>query len=584
MRYRTFILYTIVVLKLLYAIEINAQYGGYYSTINGQSGNVLKSALNGIIDNHTSLSYTPGVWDAHKDLYEDPNNSDNIILFYSQDSVSKSTQSGSGGSGAEAFNREHLWPRSYGVGSSGSDNTDLHHLVPTYAGVNSSRGNKYFDYSNSSLPGYDNPANSLSPNCTANSDTFEPGDAQKGHVARAILYMATRYDYLEIVNTPPSSPPSTSDSRMAQLSTLLDWNRKALPTVKEKNNNQKIYESYQYNRNPFIDFPEFADAIWVDGPSWGKWRLDYFSLEELNDLSISADSADPDSDGITNLMELAIYSDPKTKNESPPIEIDVIDNNFLISFVRARNFENLNTNLILEKSTDLVNWSTVNLSNASTLAINDNQESVQLNLGSVNDEVTTIINTSSVTLVDGINELRAVDVTGDDIWNINEANNSAFIDGWNNDQDEEDWLIFPEINLNDYTQEVLNLEYRSQWPDPSVTGLEVFYSNNYQLDPSSTNWEPLLSANTELDTNKSTNSDITDQYNLEVDLSSIDGPGITVGIKYTSVSQDPPNTRAWEISNPTIVATLTTTVTVGGNGAIIENVSYYRLNATNLSF
>ena len=76
---RTFIFYSIVVVKLLYVIEVNAQYGGYYSTINGQSGNVLKSALNSIIDNHTSLSYTPGVWNAHKDLYEDPNNSGNII-------------------------------------------------------------------------------------------------------------------------------------------------------------------------------------------------------------------------------------------------------------------------------------------------------------------------------------------------------------------------------------------------------------------------------------------------------------------------------------------------------------------------
>ena len=166
-----------------------------------------------------------------KDLYEDPNNSNNIILFYSQASVSKSTQAGSGGSGATAFNREHLWPNSRGIGSSAY--TDLHHLVPTYAGVNSSRSNKYLTIATLSR-WLQNPANSLSPNCTANSDTFEPGDAQKGHVARAILYMATRYDYLEILNTPPSSPPNTSESKMAELSTLLDWNRKALPTTKEK--------------------------------------------------------------------------------------------------------------------------------------------------------------------------------------------------------------------------------------------------------------------------------------------------------------------------------------------------------------
>ena len=68
-------------MKLFSTIGVSAQISSYYSTINGQSGSQLKSALNSIIDNHNSLSYTPGVWNAHKDLYEDPNNSNNIILF-----------------------------------------------------------------------------------------------------------------------------------------------------------------------------------------------------------------------------------------------------------------------------------------------------------------------------------------------------------------------------------------------------------------------------------------------------------------------------------------------------------------------
>ncbi len=581
MAHNTFILCTIIAVNLFSIIGVSAQIDGYYLTINGQSGSELKSALNSIIDNHNSISYTPGVWDAHKDLYEDPNNADNIILFYSQASVSKSTQAGSGGSGATAFNREHLWPNSLGVGSSGSDYTDLHHLVPTYAGVNSSRSNKYFDYSDPEAEGYSSPAYELAPQCKSTDDTFEPGDAQKGHVARAILYMTTRYDYLELVNTPPSAPPSTSGSRMAQLRTLLDWNRKALPAVKEKNNNQKIYELYQNNRNPFIDYPEFADAIWVDGPSWGKWRLDNFSLEELNDLSISADSADPDGDGISNLMERAIYSDPKTINENPPIRIDVINNNFVINFVRARNFENLNTNLVLEKSVDLFNWSTIDLSSASTQVINENQESVQVNLGSTNEEDTTITSTTSVTLVDGINELTPVNVNGDDVWTIRDETNDAYIDGYSNDPDEEDWLIFPEIDLNGYTEELLRMGYRSRYPDPLETGLSLYYSNNYQSDPSSTNWEAFTGANTELDLNKSTDDSLTNLYNLEVDLSNIDSDIITIGIKYTSIFQDPRSARLWLVSDPIITATLTTIVTVGGNGG---DVSFYRLRAENLGF
>jgi endonuclease I len=579
MAHRLFILLTLIIVKLLSTIGVSAQIEGYYSMINGQSGSQLKSNLNSIIDNHNSISYG-SVWDAQKDLYEDPSNADNIILFYSQDSIDKSNQD-NGSSPGTYFNREHLWPRSYGIGTSGSDNTDLHHLVPAYKSVNSSRSNKYFDNSETSQVGYQNPANDLSPSCTANSDTFEPGNAQKGRVARAILYMATRYDYLEIVNTPPSGPPSTSDSKMAQLSTLLDWNRKALPTVKEKSNNQKIYDLYQNNRNPFIDYPEFADAIWVDGPSWGKWRLDFFSLEELNDVSISADSADPDADGISNLMERAIYSDPRITNETPPIRIDIVNNSFVINFVRARNFENLNTNLTLEKSVNLINWSTVDLSDANTQIINENQESVQIILGSINEEDTTITSTSSVTLVDGINELTPVNVSGDDIWTVRDETNDAEIDGYEDDPNEEDWLIFPEIDLNDYTEEVLRLAYQSRYPDPLETGLGLYYSNNYQSDPSSTNWEELINANVELDLNKSTNNDFTDQYNLEVDLSNIVGNNVTLGIKYTSIYQDPRNARLWLVSDPVITATLTTTVTVGGNGAA---TTFYRLRAENLGF
>ena len=388
---RTFISFTIIIVNLLSTIAVSAQFGGYYSTINGQSGSVLKSALNSIIDNHNSLSYTPGVWNAHKDLYEDPNNANNIILFYSQVSVSKSTQAGSGGSGATAFNREHLWPRSYGVGNSGSDNTDLHHLVPTYVSVNSSRGNKYFDYSDPEAAGYSSPAYELAPQCTSTSETFEPGDGQKGKAARAILYMTTRYDYLELINTPPSAAPESSGNQMAQLNTLLKWNRDFLPTNNEKLINQKIYTYYQGNRNPYVDYPEFADAVWLEGPSWGKWRLDNFSLSELLDSSVSGDNADPDQDGIKNLLERAMYTDPREKNTSAVLSTQLIDGIFNLSFTRAIDATNLNASIRLERSLDLYNWTTVDLSEATVNTVTPEQEIVTLSLNTLSSGTSDII-------------------------------------------------------------------------------------------------------------------------------------------------------------------------------------------------
>ena len=382
------------------ASHLNAQSENYYSGTYGLSGSELKQAINSIIDGHTAISYG-AVWDAHKDLYQDPNNSDNIILFYSEASISNEDQDTTGSPG-NYFNREHLWPRSYGVDVTGDDYSDLHSLVPVYKSVNSSRGNKYFDNSDPYESKYSNPANSYAPNCTADRYTFEPGDAQKGRVARAILYMDTRYDDLELVDTPPSPAPDKFSNRMAQLSTLLNWNRKFLPSDNEAANNQKIYDSYQNNRNPYIDYPEFADKIWIEGPSWGKWRLDNFLLPELGNLSISGDSADPDEDGISNLMERAIYSNPKIVNASKPITVEVSGTNLLITFIRARNAENINADIVLEESENLINWNSVDLSNASTQVLNENQESVQLSFASTSGEVITIINTTSVSLVDNI--------------------------------------------------------------------------------------------------------------------------------------------------------------------------------------
>jgi len=46
-----------------------------------------------------------------------------------------------------------------------------------------------------------------------------------------------------------------------KLSTLLQWNLQDPPDDFERNRNNVIY-SYQHNRNPFIDNPEFAQLIW----------------------------------------------------------------------------------------------------------------------------------------------------------------------------------------------------------------------------------------------------------------------------------------------------------------------------------
>ncbi|MFE1896831.1 endonuclease, partial [Streptomyces yangpuensis] len=47
-----------------------------------------------------------------------------------------------------------------------------------------------------------------------------------------------------------------------RISLLKQWNRMDPPDAFEQRRNQVIFDVYQHNRNPFIDHPEWVDAIW----------------------------------------------------------------------------------------------------------------------------------------------------------------------------------------------------------------------------------------------------------------------------------------------------------------------------------
>ena len=78
-----------------------------------------------------------------------------------------------------------------------------------------------------------------------------------------ILYMDVRYEgtsgeldltAVDAVNTAPAP-------EHGRLSTLLAWHEQDPPDAFEINRNNVVY-SYQGNRNPFIDHPEFVEYIW----------------------------------------------------------------------------------------------------------------------------------------------------------------------------------------------------------------------------------------------------------------------------------------------------------------------------------
>jgi endonuclease I len=224
----------------------------YYRNAVGKTGTNLRISLHDIIKVQTQISYAQ-VWDALRATDEDPNNPNNVILLYNGRSQSKTLN----GSGVDDWNREHVWAKSHGdFGTATGPGTDVHHLRPSDVSVNSTRGNKDFDYGGTQV--------SEAPGNYTDSDSWEPRNADKGDVARMIMYMAIRYEgddgwpNLEI----NQAVSNGTAPYIGKLSVLLQWNQLDPPDTFEKHRNQVIYDDWQGNRNPFIDHPEWATAIW----------------------------------------------------------------------------------------------------------------------------------------------------------------------------------------------------------------------------------------------------------------------------------------------------------------------------------
>ncbi|MEU8679132.1 endonuclease [Streptomyces sp. NPDC048560] len=224
----------------------------YYQAALGKTGPALESALHTIISDQTRLGYSQ-VWDALKDTDEDPADSSNVLLLYTGRSQSKNENGGE----PDQWNREHVWAKSHGdFGTATGPGTDIHHLRPEDVSVNSTRGSKDFDNGGGEV--------GEAPGNYTDSDSFEPRDAVKGDVARMILYMAVRYEgddsFADL--EPNENVDNGSAPYIGRLSVLKRWSQEDPPDSFEQRRNDVIFDTYQHNRNPFIDHPEWVEAIW----------------------------------------------------------------------------------------------------------------------------------------------------------------------------------------------------------------------------------------------------------------------------------------------------------------------------------
>ena len=88
---------------------------------------------------------------------------------------------------------------------------------------------------------------------------------------------------------------------------------------------------WEYSKDEVL--AEGNDAAWVDRVSavssltstYLSWLADHFSPEDLNNVLVSGENADPDKDNIINLIEYALLLDPLSPSELPKISVAIVN-------------------------------------------------------------------------------------------------------------------------------------------------------------------------------------------------------------------------------------------------------------------
>lgn len=322
----------------------------YYAPAAGLTGTALQTALHNIIDDHVIIDYNT-VDDVMRVIDEASGDSSSLRLLYSIANLPKTSTS---------WNREHVWPRSDGVGDEGADYSDIHHLFPAKDTVNSLRSNLVFDES-ANLD-----SDPFAPESFKDGDSWEPHDRDKGVVARALLYMMVRYDGSDVLTTDLMLSDSTgATGTHGVLSTLLAWHKAHPPTDYERNRNNLIYSGVsisgitrgQGNRNPFIDFPQFADALFLSSvaQSFNKWQVQRFNFAQLQNSTLTGPNGDADGDGRSNYAEYLLGGNPNAGSDEP-LAAARSGNNLTLTFRRPKG---ITEQASIEVSSNLVRWDPV---------------------------------------------------------------------------------------------------------------------------------------------------------------------------------------------------------------------------------
>jgi len=266
----------LLILTTLFSYSLSAApySGNYYKQANlaGLSGYALKTALHKLLSKtHHARGYGE-LYNAYLvgDLDVDFEGDRSIVDIYSEnpkgeDSYnyhSRSDTCGNYRAEGDCFNREHIFPQS-AFYKKLPMRSDYFHIFPTDGKVNGVRSNYPHGEVTSTVWTSENGSKLGKSSLTGyNGEVFEPIDEFKGDVARALLYFAIRYeDRIKSFRYVMLDGTSDHVYKKNFLAVLIRWHKLDPVSDHERRRNDNG-ESFQGNRNPLIDHPEYVSQIW----------------------------------------------------------------------------------------------------------------------------------------------------------------------------------------------------------------------------------------------------------------------------------------------------------------------------------
>lgn len=257
-------IYSLFVISTFVLTSFSQIPNGYYDSAANLTGEDMRTALSYIIDNHSVKSYN-SLWTYMQDTDKKANGkvwdmySTRADGSFSYEYTFVTDQCGNYSGESSCYNREHSFPKSW-FGDASPMKTDLFHLYPTDGYVNGRRSNYPFGEVGSATWTSTNGSKVGGSNYPGYTGiVFEPIDEYKGDFARTYFYMLTRYkSNISSWNSAMLSGNNFSDWAR---NLLLSWNAMDPVSDKETERNDEVHD-IQYNRNPFIDHPEWVATIW----------------------------------------------------------------------------------------------------------------------------------------------------------------------------------------------------------------------------------------------------------------------------------------------------------------------------------